>query len=71
MMLKDKKVNSVSAHCGSEAIEIVKARIELVTKAKAPMFKIVLMDYSMAEMNGPTVVKKIKKLFELSGIKRD
>ena len=71
LMLKEKQVQSVSAYSGREALEIVKARIQLAAKAKAPMFKIVIMDYSMPEMNGPTAVKKMKKLFERSGFKRD
>ena len=44
-------------------MEIVKARAELFTKQEAPMFKIIVMDYSMPEMDGPKTVKKIKRLF--------
>ena len=68
MMLEEKKVQSVCTQTGKEAVEIVMQRIELFKQGKAPMFKIILIDYSMPEMDGPTAVKKIKELFERSAI---
>lgn len=67
-MLKAEKVQSVCSYSGIDAIEIVKARIDLVAKKQAPLFKIILMDISMPEMDGLTAVREIKKLFELSNI---
>ena len=63
-MLKANKVESICALSGREALEIVMARIQLVANEEAPMFKIILMDYMMPEMNGPMTVKRMKKLFE-------
>ena len=67
-MLKANKVESICALSGREALEIVMARIQLVANEEAPMFKIILMDYSMPEMDGPTTVKNMKKLFERNAI---
>ena len=43
-------------------------RIELVEKRLAPMFKIVLLDYSMPEMDGPTTAEEMWRLFRNSSI---
>ena len=66
MMLEGQQVSSVSAINGRLAVDIVKARIKLVENGKAPMFKIILMDYSMPEMDGPTAVVEMWKLFRSS-----
>ena len=62
-MLKAKQVESICALSGREALEIVMARIQLMANEEAPMFKIILMDYMMPEMNGPMTVKRMRKLF--------
>ena len=67
-MLESKQMKNVCANNGREALKIVKARAKLFVKQEAPMFKIILMDYSMPEMDGPTTVKNMKKLFERNAI---
>ena len=62
-MLQSNQVKIASAQSGREALEIVKARAELFAKQEAPMFKVIVMDYSMPEMDVPKTVKKIKKFF--------
>ncbi len=62
MMLEGQQVSSVSAINGRIAVEMVDARIKLVENEEAPMFKIILMDYSMPEMDGPTAAVEIRKL---------
>jgi len=68
MMLEAQQVASISAVNGRVAVEIVKARIKLVEEGIATMFKIVLMDYSMPEMDGPTATEELRRLFASSKI---
>jgi len=51
-------------------LEIVKARAELFEKKKAPMFKVIIIDFNMIEMNGLTAVEKIKESLERCGIEK-
>ena len=62
-MLKAKQVRCVCAQTGREAVKIFKARIKLVAKEKAPMFRIIVMELSMLEKDGQTALKKMKQLF--------
>ena len=71
MMLEGQQVSSVSAINGEIAVDIVEARIKLFESGEAPMFKIILMDYSMPEMDGPTATIEMLKLFASSRIISD
>lgn len=51
---------------GNQAIECIQERTELVYQQKAAMFKLVLIDYSMPEMDGPQVANQIRSLFKTS-----
>ena len=42
---------------GNEAINLVKAR---ANSSNYPMYKLILMDYSMPECDGPTATAKIR-----------
>ena len=52
-MLNAHNVRSESANNGLQAIQMIKKRIDKVKQGKAQMYKIILLDYSMAEMDGP------------------
>ena len=40
---------------GKQAIKAIQDRIEQVYRNQAPMYSLVLLDYSMPEMDGPQV----------------
>ena len=65
-MLQEKCIPTDTAFNGEDAITLVKERLKLVATDTAPMYKVILMDYSMPDMDGPTVVAKIRKLLEHS-----
>ena len=62
-MLEHRHIKSDSALNGSLAIKKIQERIELVYRGEASMYMIVLIDYSMPEMDGPQVAIAIHKLF--------
>jgi CheY-like chemotaxis protein len=62
-MLKTKNFKSVSATGGAEALDILEERIENFLLGQDEMFKLILLDYSMPEMDGPAVARKIVKMF--------
>ncbi len=52
-MLYDKNIKCDSTLTGPQALKLVESRLELLKCDKAPMYKIVFLDYSMPEMTGP------------------
>lgn len=48
------------------AIEKVKERIQMYAEGKGKLYQLILMDYSMPGMDGPTTVSKIIKLYQES-----
>ena len=62
-MLKEKKIESIAATSGIKAIKIIENRIADTLFGREKMFKIILLDYSMPEMDGPTVAREIVKMF--------
>ena len=54
-MLIEKNVKCDYALKGSQALDMVKHRLELFYLKNVPMYRIILLDYSMPEMNGPEV----------------
>ena len=62
-MLKVKALTCVSATSGSQALNFIQERIEDVFQGKGKMFRLILLDYSMPEMDGPTVATEIVKMF--------
>ena len=52
-MLDNLKHPSESAISGTSALVKMQDRIELMREGKAQMYKIILLDYSMPELDGP------------------
>ena len=64
-MLEARGVMSDRALGGSQAITLFKKRIEQCKSDPATsMYKLVLLDYSMPDMDGPEVAKEIQNLFK-------
>ncbi len=61
-MLHQKSIDSYYAMKGTEALKRIQERLELVYKGEASMYKIILLDYSMPEMDGPQVAVEIRRL---------
>ena len=49
-----------TALSGCVALELIKKRLNLVLQGRAIMYKFILMDYSMPEMDGPQTAEKIR-----------
>ena len=67
-MIQGQNITCARAVSGIEALKMMEKRIELVETRQAPMFKIVLLDYSMPIMDGPTTAREMWKLFRKSSI---
>ena len=65
-MLEHRQVKTDSALNGFKAIILIQSRIELFSKGKTSMYKVVLLDYSMPEMDGPQVAIEIRRMFKES-----
>lgn len=65
-MLTNKQVKSDYATSGKQALDLMQQRIELVYRDEAKMYDIILLDYSMPEMDGPQVAIEIRRLFQNS-----
>ena len=52
-VLKDRGIDSAEAHDGHQAIAMIKQRVEKVKANEAAMFKLIFLDYSMTDLNGP------------------
>ena len=49
-----------SALNGNRALQTIKERLDLVKKGQAEMYKVILLDYSMPDIDGPQVAQRIK-----------
>ena len=49
---------------GTEAVKLVRERIEKVYQGQGEMYKLILLDYSMPDMDGPQVATHIRALFK-------
>lgn len=68
-MLKERNLDSISATSGREAIDIIQERIENFLLGQDSIFKIILLDYSMPEMDGPAVAREIVKMFSIDSLR--
>ena len=62
-MLKVKSIGCESATSGRLALNMIQERIENVALGQGKMFKLILLDYSMPEMDGPQVATAIVAMF--------
>ena len=68
-MLKSRAIKSDSALNGNEAIKLVQSRIEKVQCGQiASNYKVILLDYSMPEMDGPQVATEIRRIYNESNM---
>jgi len=65
-MLGEQGVAADTALSGNVALSLVGKRFEDVNREKASMYKLILLDYSMPEMEGPQVAMAIRNLFKTS-----
>ena len=66
-LLRQRAIKSDSALNGNEAIKLVQSRIEQVYRGQiASVYKVILLDYSMPEMDGPQVAIEIRRIFNES-----
>jgi CheY-like chemotaxis protein len=63
-MLEEKNVLCDTAPGGTAAINLFKERLEKFKDGEARMYKLILLDFSMPDMNGPTVASIIRDLFD-------
>ena len=68
MILNMKNLRSDTALSGAIALDLIRARLTKVLQRRATMYRFILMDYSMPDMNGPQTVKKIRAMLK-SGTK--
>ena len=69
-MLEAVNLDCMSATNGPLALEIVKQRAEICQTGAAQMFKLILLDYSLAEMDGPEIAREIRRLMNEKGIEQ-
>ena len=65
-MLSSKHVKADSALNGNQALALIQTRMALAYQGKTTMYKIILLDYSMPEMDGPQVATEIRRIFQNS-----
>ena len=63
MMLEEQGYSLEGATRGTDAIDMIKKRFWQAKERKAPMYKIIFLDYSMPEMDGPMVARAIRAFF--------
>ena len=65
-MLFNKKIDIDFAMKGTEALRLIQERLELIYRGETTMYKVILLDYSMPEMDGPQLAVEIQKLLDSS-----
>ena len=63
-MLFERNVKCDTAGGGTEAISLFKERIAKCKREGASMYKLILLDFSMPDMNGPAVASQIRDLYD-------
>ena len=62
-------MHSEKAISGSDAIRLIDDRIMEYLTMDTPMFKLILLDFSMPDMDGPEVYLKLTKTMKDSGLR--
>lgn len=65
-MLKTKSLKSDDAINGEAAIKKIKNRINMKAAGTGPLYKLILLDYSMPGMDGTEVAKEIHRIYRES-----
>ncbi len=68
LLLLGKNIMIESALSGQEALEKIKERAKFVKDNTDEMFKIVLLDYCMPELDGPETTKHIREYISQEGL---
>lgn len=68
MMLQSLSHDPDSAEDGNSALSSVMERAQDVFAGKQEMYKLILMDFSMPDMNGTEVTRKIRQFISSSGL---
>ena len=58
-LLDAQEIKCDVSQSGEQALQLIEERTKRNTEEGVPMYKIVLLDYSMPEMNGPEVATKL------------
>ena len=66
MVLQSAQIRSVTASGGLKAVDIFNNLINL----RKPIFRVVLLDFSMPDMNGPQTATEIFRICDAAGLKR-
>ena len=64
IILDDSKIDSDCVFSGPEALEMIEQRIVNVENGKGEMYKAILLDFSMPEMDGPTTSRRLREMLE-------
>ena len=54
-LLREAGIPCDSANSGASALKLIKERIVAYSRGEAPLYKLILLDYSMPGMDGPEV----------------
>ena len=65
-MLESKGFLFDSATCGEAGLQLVRERSNHVREGHGQMYKLILLDYSMSDLDGPQVASAIREHFETS-----
>ena len=63
-MLESLSVGTDDAIDGPSALKLIKKRVKMAQDEDVPMYKIILLDYSMPEMDGPQVAIELRQMLE-------
>jgi len=62
-MLDQKGIEIDCALNGKIALKLIQQRFEQVRAKQGRMYRLILLDFSMPEMDGPELARELKKLF--------
>ena len=67
-ILKSLEISSDSTMVSTKAIQLVEDRIAKVAQGTAVMYKLLLLDYSMPDLDGIELVQKLRALVDASEV---
>lgn len=63
-MLEQKGYKVDCSSSGLEALYLIKERFKLVQQGKASMYKLILLDFSIPDMDGPEIARQARIFFK-------